>query len=388
MTLSASFYNGIEVVAVKEINIGRAIVEGRRRKGITQEDLAQYMGVSKASVSKWETGQSYPDITLLPQLAAYFNISIDDLLGYEPQMEKDDIRRLYHRLAQDFSAKPFDAVVAECDAIIRKYFSCFPLLLQMAVLLLNHVHLAPTQEVQHEMFETIKGLCVRIKEESGHVDLNRQANFIEALCELNLGNPAVVIDLMAGVNDPVLGDEVLLASAYHQIGDIEKAKETTQIGIFRHLMGILADVPNYLMLNLDDPVKYDQIIGRTLGLIELFNVKRLHPAILFGVYLTGAQGYAMLGRNDEALNLLQEYVDLAASGVFPLEFTGDEFFDRVQNWYKDFDLGVKPPRSDAVIQESLIEGMTQNPAFEHLSQNPRFRAMVTRLARHFESRGD
>ena len=91
---------------MKEINIGRAIVEGRRRKGITQEDLAQYMGVSKASVSKWETGQSYPDITLLPQLAAYFNISIDDLLGYEPQMEKDDIRRLYHRLAQDFLRNP------------------------------------------------------------------------------------------------------------------------------------------------------------------------------------------------------------------------------------------------------------------------------------------
>ena len=71
---------------MKEINIARAILQGRRAKGVTQEELAQFIGVSKASVSKWETGQSYPDITLLPHLAAYFNISIDELIGYEPWM--------------------------------------------------------------------------------------------------------------------------------------------------------------------------------------------------------------------------------------------------------------------------------------------------------------
>lgn len=52
----------------------------RKEKGITQDELANYIGVSKASVSKWETGQSYPDIAFLPQLAAYFNISVDELI--------------------------------------------------------------------------------------------------------------------------------------------------------------------------------------------------------------------------------------------------------------------------------------------------------------------
>jgi transcriptional regulator with XRE-family HTH domain len=57
---------------VKELNIAKTIVSKRREKGITQDELAAYIGVSKASVSKWETGQSYPDILFLPQLAAYF----------------------------------------------------------------------------------------------------------------------------------------------------------------------------------------------------------------------------------------------------------------------------------------------------------------------------
>jgi len=80
------------------INISKIIAGKRRLKGITQDQLATHIGVSKASVSKWETGQSYPDITFLPQLAAYFDISIDDLMGYEPQMTKENIKKLYHRL--------------------------------------------------------------------------------------------------------------------------------------------------------------------------------------------------------------------------------------------------------------------------------------------------
>ena len=93
---------------MKEINIGKMIITKRKEKGITQDELAAYMGVSKASVSKWETGQSYPDITFLPQLAAYFNISIDDLMGYTPQMTKEEIKNQYHRLADQFSSRPFD----------------------------------------------------------------------------------------------------------------------------------------------------------------------------------------------------------------------------------------------------------------------------------------
>lgn len=49
--------------------------------GITQEQLAQAMGVTNQAVSKWESGQSYPHITLLPRLAAYFRVTVDELLG-------------------------------------------------------------------------------------------------------------------------------------------------------------------------------------------------------------------------------------------------------------------------------------------------------------------
>lgn len=110
---------------MKEINIHKIIADKRKEKGITQEELAAYIGITKASVSKWETGQSYPDITFLPLLASYFNISIDELISYKPQMEQEDIKNLYHRLAEAFSEKPFDEVMMECRKIIKNIILVF-----------------------------------------------------------------------------------------------------------------------------------------------------------------------------------------------------------------------------------------------------------------------
>ncbi len=49
---------------------------------LTQQELADKLGITAAAVSKWETNQSYPDITILPTLAKLFDCTIDELLGY------------------------------------------------------------------------------------------------------------------------------------------------------------------------------------------------------------------------------------------------------------------------------------------------------------------
>ena len=65
------------------LNLAGNIVKNRKSKGITQEQLAEFIGVTKASVSKWETGTSYPEIDLLPAIASILQTSSDTLLGYE-----------------------------------------------------------------------------------------------------------------------------------------------------------------------------------------------------------------------------------------------------------------------------------------------------------------
>ena len=62
--------------------LSKNIFRYREEKGLTQEDLARKLGLTFQAVSKWETAQTLPDITLLPRLSQILDISVDKLLGY------------------------------------------------------------------------------------------------------------------------------------------------------------------------------------------------------------------------------------------------------------------------------------------------------------------
>lgn len=72
------------------MNIGKQIRALRMKKGARQEALAEFLGVSAQAVSKWETEASLPDVTLLPRIAVYFGVTIDELfrLPDEEQMDR------------------------------------------------------------------------------------------------------------------------------------------------------------------------------------------------------------------------------------------------------------------------------------------------------------
>lgn len=69
------------------------IAQLRKNKGIGQQELANVLGVTFQSVSKWETGVTMPDITLLPSIAEFFNVSVDELLGLKPLHNQTYIQR-------------------------------------------------------------------------------------------------------------------------------------------------------------------------------------------------------------------------------------------------------------------------------------------------------
>ena len=74
-----------------EQSLGKRIIENRKRLGLTQDRLAEQLGVTAQAVSKWENNQSCPDITLLPKLAEIFEVSTDALLGIEKIREAEVI---------------------------------------------------------------------------------------------------------------------------------------------------------------------------------------------------------------------------------------------------------------------------------------------------------
>ena len=69
------------------MNIGKIILDLRKEKEITQEELAAELGVTAAAISKWENGYTLPDIMMLCALADYFGVSTDELLGRNKQSQ-------------------------------------------------------------------------------------------------------------------------------------------------------------------------------------------------------------------------------------------------------------------------------------------------------------
>ena len=93
-----------------DMTIGKRIAHFRKEKGLTQEDLAQHMGISPQAVSKWENDQTCPDISALPKLARLFGVTVDELLeGKEalpavrvlPPEQRKDIKDMILRVTVD-----------------------------------------------------------------------------------------------------------------------------------------------------------------------------------------------------------------------------------------------------------------------------------------------
>lgn len=367
-------------VNVKDLNIARIIAEKRREAGVTQEELAAYMGVTKASVSKWETGQSCPDISFLPQLASYFNISVDELLGYEPQMKKEDIRRLYNRLAEDFAEKPFNEVMTECRGIVKKYCSCYELLYQMAVLMINHCNLAGEPESQAAVLHEVADLCIRIRAKSGDIRLAREAAYLEAAAHLLLRRPEPVLELFGEETRPLASEGEILAQAYMLLGNKPKAMEKMQIYIYQYLLLLADALAGYLTLIDGDGGNVDETVKRAFALAGAFNLKMLNPNIMARICYASALAFCRMGNTGRALDMLDEYAGICAKDISSFKLRGDGFFNSIDGWLKKEDIGGSLPRSEKLIRESILQAIEQNPVFAELSDNPRFKLIMEKLS--------
>lgn len=74
---------------MNQISIGKFIAEERKRKGYTQKQLSEKLGISDKTVSKWETGNGFPEVSLLLPLCNELDITVNELLSGERVSEED-----------------------------------------------------------------------------------------------------------------------------------------------------------------------------------------------------------------------------------------------------------------------------------------------------------
>ena len=109
-----------------QLNLGQKIRELRRRDGRTQEALADAIGVTSQAVSRWEANGGYPDMEMIPSIANYFGVSIDELFGYNNERSKR-IDELVSKIDyMNFQNNGVDINIDECIALARDAMVEFP----------------------------------------------------------------------------------------------------------------------------------------------------------------------------------------------------------------------------------------------------------------------
>ena len=89
--------------------------------------------------------------------------------------------------------------------------------------------------------------------------------------------------------------------------------------------------------------------------------------------------FILIRTEEKALELIQKYTDVCIKNIYNFKLRGDEFFDKIENWLKELDLGVNTPRSHELIKQSVISGVKDNPIFSDLKDDYRFKSCVLAL---------
>lgn len=253
---------------MSSLRIAENIMKLRKQKGITQEELANFLGVTKASVSKWENGQSMPDIILLPEIATYFDVTVDRLMGYEPQLSKEQIQKLYGELGEQFAQLPFEEAFAKSEAYLMN-------------------------------------------------------------------------------------------------GEVEKADTFTQASMYLHLLLLVADSTSFLTQHMQEREVCEETIQRTDVLIETYHIETLNPNVVAGYDYYVAAYKASYGDEKEAMRRLRHHIQIVLSMMEQGMLHGDSYFNRLDSWFEELDLGGQMPRSKKLVLQSVRESL-ENPIFDGL----------------------
>ena len=117
------------------MTIGDVIKKHRKNKGMTQEEMAVFLGITTPAVNKWERGNTLPDITLLAPIARLLDITTDELLSFKDELSDKEINQYISNVQKDLEDKSFHEVFTSVKEKIEEYPNCEELIGKAALLL-------------------------------------------------------------------------------------------------------------------------------------------------------------------------------------------------------------------------------------------------------------
>lgn len=352
------------------LNVGKVIQRLRRIKGLTQEQLAAAVGVSKPAVSKWENGYAYPDITLLPPIARLLDTTIDGLLEFKEKLTDKDIEEILLKCSNKFTSNDYKKAYEECEKYLKEYPNDLGLKLQMASLYFTHLPLINIEEGQDSLMDRVMKLT---KEASlcENIEISKSALLSLTSYYIMLQDNDKALETAQKLPSESTDAKLLIATIYYNKGEIEKSKKMYQEMLIKNLGNCAINLLSLARIaeknnELDKSIEFLEVL---IKLNKLFNL----PSNRMAAYIRLAEAYARNGYEKDSIETLKKSEPLIIARLKNIDedLSTNIFFDTL-------DISKKTISKEYLKEtiNTLLEGNTE---FDTLKENKEFQEIITRI---------
>ncbi|MBS5987074.1 helix-turn-helix domain-containing protein [Clostridium sp.] len=353
------------------LRIGSVIQKLRKLKGLTQEQLADSIGVSKAAVSKWESGSTYPDITLLSPIARLLGTTVDGLLEFEENLTKNEIDEILMKCSNKFTTSDYFQAYEYSEKYLKKYPNCLELKLQMTGLYFIYMSSLTSEcDMNRFMDRIIEMLKEVSKSEDNVLKNNALLSLSSYYIMLEKYDEALVV--VNKLPESSTYRKVVTATIHYRKGDICEAKCIYQQLLLESIQNCGINLVSLARIaekegNLDKGIK---ILETNMNISKLFNVSNNGA----GTYMEIAEMYARNGMEEKAIDALEKYE------LFVINSLGENNENLSDTIYFDtIKVEKKLVTNEQHMKDSINLLFEGNESFDSIKDNIRFKELIKRI---------
>lgn len=377
-----------------DTRINETLARLRSESGLTQEEAANHLGITKAAVSKWECGQSMPDISLLPAIADLYSTSIDDLFGRVQEPDKESINATY-QTALALLGEDFDAGIGYVRKQVRENWTCCELLRMMGAALFAQIPKIPgfngdsledeSLQCADEAERIIRRVIELSPSEAGiSVELPSLVRIL-----LWTGREREAEKLLDGYErkEPNL-QAALLAQLHREAGRNEEALAVLQRALLISLLE--AQSAMAAMVPMADDSRLAELADLAAALQPDKTFASIIPTLMPAIRLQQAKNLVRTTPADvvfRALNSFADALDEACAAMS--DPVNPDIFDKVEDMlWDDADDEVTCARSEGVaeLRAAYASALESDRLWDSLREDVRFCQVITRISDSSETR--
>lgn len=339
------------------------IKEKRKELGLTQEQIADYLGVSTPAVNKWENGITYPDITLLSPLARLLKTDLNTLLCFKEELTKQEIQLISSNIYLKIQQESYECGFRLAKEKIDEYPNSVELIHNLALILDGALMLFPMEEKEKKKYENeINSLYERISQ-CDNEELRNSVNFMLAskyIQKEEFDKAQKLIDYLP--ERSAMDKKQLTANLFEKQAKFEEAEEIHE----RLLLSKVIEIWNHLLTLISLELKLGQIQNATklattcsslASLFEFSDYYKQIPQLQIATYNKDIDSCIMIL---EAL-----FVSMQTSWGFT-QFS----------FYRHIQLQASNTNNMALIMPAVINELETNPDYEFLRTDERYQSLM------------